>query len=363
MDVGVAIIGGGIVGVMCAAELAKRYEVVLLEKEQRLGEGASTRNSGVIHAGFYYAPGSLKAEFCVQGARILYEMCSQMDVSCVRTGKLVVAATDAGIATLETLLHRGGHNGVEGLRMIDKAELKKIEPHIDGVAALHSPVTGILDVSDLIQRCAAKSTSEGAVFLRGYAVEGIDVLSSGFRVYAKDLGSLTSRYVVNAAGLFSDDVARMVGVNSYTIHPCKGSYMRLAYAKRQLVHGLAYPAPQIGAPGLGVHFTKDVSGSVLLGPDACYVQNKDDYKVDIDEAAFLESARMLIPTLEREDIHPDYCGLRAKIVGPEEKKEQDFVIDSTSTPGMIHLIGIESPGLTASPAIAKYVRRLVEEMG
>ncbi len=363
MDVDVTIIGGGIVGVMCAVELAQRYDVMLLEKESRLGEGTSTRNSGVIHAGFYYTPGSLKTRLCVEGSRLLYEMCPKLDVPYFQTGKLVVAATDEQVGTLETLFSRGEQNGVDGLRMIDAAEMRKLEPSVEGIAALHSLNTGILDPSELIQRVAAKASSDGATLLRGYAIEGIDVLPSGFRVHARDLGSLTSRFVINAAGLFSEDVARMAGVMDYTIHPCKGSYMRLSRQKRWIVHGLVYPAPVIGAPGLGVHFTKETSGDVLLGPDAEYVESKEDYSVDVDADAFLASARELVPSIQPEDLHPDYCGLRAKIVGPNEKKEQDFVIDSTSTPGMVHLIGIESPGLTASPAIAKYVGRVLVGMG
>lgn len=359
MDTDVAIIGGGIVGVMLAAELASTYDVVLFEKETRLGEGTSTRNSGVIHAGFYYPTGSLKAELCVRGASLLYEMCEELGVPFKMSGKIVVAPDFNSVLTLEMMLKRGEQNGVEGLRFIGSAEMKSIEPNVTGAIALYSPNTGILDPSELIQRVAAKASSDGAMLLPGYAIEGIEMIPGGFCVYAHELGDMTARHVINAAGLFSDEVARMVGIDDYTIHPCKGSYMRLVSSKKDIVNGLVYPVPIIGSPGLGVHFTKEISGDVVVGPNAEYVTGKD-YNLDVDE--FLESARKMIPSLTAEDLRPDYCGLRAKTIGPNEKREQDFVIDSVSTPGMIHLIGIESPGLTASPAIAKYVKGLLDGM-
>jgi D-amino-acid oxidase len=344
-DVDTVVIGGGVVGLACAFELAQAGSVLLLERGPRLGEGASTRNSGVIHSGIYYPAGTLKARLSVEGAERLYAWCAGRGVPHARCGKLVVAATAEDLDGLETLRAQGEANGVKGLRLLDRAAFRKFEPEVEGVQALQVPSAGILDPAGLVASLATAARERGVEILlnaEALRIEG-NAVESG-------RGSVRARFIVNAAGLFS---GRFSGI---PIHPCRGEYAAVVPSRRELVKALVYPAPHPG-PGLGVHFTRTVDGDLLVGPNARYVQDPEDYEGDpTPVAAFWESARRLVPALGIADLRPAYAGIRAKLSG--DGNFRDFGILKAGP--VVHLAGIESPGLTASLALASEVARRLQ---
>lgn len=363
-DADVLVIGGGAVGLASAAALARAgRSVVVLERGDAIARETSTRNSEVIHAGIYYPRDSLKATLCVAGRRALYERCERLGIPHRRTGKLIVATDDAERATLETLAERGRENGVEGLRTIDAAEVRRLEPDVAAVAALVSPETGIVDAHALCLSYLAEAEAHGALLVLNTEVTEIEPRAHGYRATTRDAagesGALDCGAVVNAAGLHADAVAEFAGLDvaarGYRIHPCKGDYFALAASAPLRASQLLYPVPT-GA-GLGVHVTLDLGGRIRFGPDAEYV-DEPHYRIDPAKAGdFARAARRYLPAIREDWLTPDFAGVRPKLSGPGEPP-RDFVVCEESDaglPGFVNLIGIESPGLTASSAIAERV--------
>jgi L-2-hydroxyglutarate oxidase LhgO len=367
----IVIIGGGVVGCAIARAVSARWQdVFLLEQYPKLGMATSSRNSGVIHSGIYYPKNSLKARHCIEGNRLTYEFCEKHRVPFRHTGKLVVAANAHEEEELAALKRKGEDNGVEGLRLIGPAEIRKREPHIAGAAAIEVPSTGIVSAEELVHAYARVAAGQGAEIVMHARVVSLEPGKETIRVgvlIGNEEGALgetiEARCVINAAGLYADEVAALLGNNSWKIHPVRGEYCEIRGARASLINELVYPLPHVHGLSLGVHFTKTLWGTVLVGPTATYVEGKDNYERDrLPIAAFAESAKTLLPEIEEKDLHLGYSGLRPKLVPPEGKGIADFVI--TRDPGVpqaIQLVGIESPGLTAAPAIAEYVAQLVAE--
>lgn len=360
----VVIVGGGVVGCAVAAELVPRVsDVFLLEALPRVGLVTSSRNSGVIHSGIYYAPASLKARHCVEGNRLIYEFCAAHGVPHQRTGKFVVATTAEEEQELHALLARGRENGVSGLELLTATELRRHEPHVAGRAALRVPSTGLLVSEDLVKAYAAAAQRHGAYIATEARLESVEPAAAGVRLRAGQAGELETRVLVNTAGLHADEVAALFGFTRYKIYPCRGEYWEVAPAKAHLVNALVYPTPDPTGLSLGVHLTKTLWGTLLLGPNARYVADKDDYERDLEpRETFCARVQKLLPQLRPDDLRPAYSGLRAKLTPPGQHGAEDFVVTrDPSYPHVIHLIGIDSPGLTSAPALAKRVAQLVLE--
>jgi glycerol-3-phosphate dehydrogenase len=370
----VVIIGGGVVGCALACEIAARTEdVFLLEQLPKLGMATSTRNSGVVHSGIYYVPGSLKGRLCVSGNVMTKEFCAAHDVPHNNCGKLVVASHESEIADLEKLAENGRANGVEGLRMVDRARIREREPHIAAVAALEVPSTGIVEAEALVKAYARIAVDRGANILNHARVVEMTPCADSIAVVI-EIGdpadpaslqreSIEARCVVNAAGLYADEVAAMLGNTRYRIYPVRGEYAEVQRSSAHLVNALVYPLPHPGGLTLGVHLTRTMWGTILVGPSARYVDDKNDYERDrLPVEDFLHSAHTLLPELKLEDLHLAYSGLRPKLVPPTGHGLADFVITRDPVHSRaIQLVGIESPGLTAALAIARHVAPMVAE--
>ncbi|MEA1958209.1 MAG: NAD(P)/FAD-dependent oxidoreductase [Chloroflexota bacterium] len=368
--VDIAVIGAGVIGLAVAAEVAREgRNVYVIERGETFGREASSRNSGVIHAGIYYPEGSLKARLCVEGNRLLYELCERYGIAHRRTGKLIVAVSDDEVAQLESLRERGERNGADGLRMISMKQLKSLEPNVEGIAALFSSSTGVVDAHALMRYYLVRAQDEDAHIVFNTEVVAIERANDGYRVSVDDGSgsfSILSRVVINCAGLDCDEVANMTGIDvdnaGYRLHYCKGEYFSVGGGKSKYIEHLIYPVPLPRVTGVGIHVTLDLDGRMLLGPSAEYV-DKVDYAIDNrNQKAFYESVKPFLPFIEYEDLAPEMAGVRAKLQGPDDDI-RDFVIREESDrdlPGLIDLIGIESPGLTASPAIARYVGGIVD---
>ena len=369
-EIDIIIIGAGVVGLAIAAEVSRTNKnIFVFEKNPTFGLETSSRNSEVIHAGMYYPDNSLKAKFCVEGNHLLYEFCEKYSIKHKRLGKLIVAADDAETKELERLYRQGIKNGISGLQMLTRDEIKLLEPNVEAVAGLLSPSTGVLDSHDLMKTFYGCAKENGVAFVFGAEVISINRNAGGYEVGIQDSErtySLTGSVVINAAGLFSDKVAQMAGIDvekaGYRLHYCKGAYFSLNPKIRRLVNRLVYPVPE--QAGLGTHVTLSLDGNMRLGPNTKYVDNIE-YTVDErDRVDFFIAAHRYLPSIEIDDLSPDFAGVRPKL----QAKGQgfcDFVIRDEADkglPGLINLIGIESPGLTASPAIAKYVAEIVAEI-
>jgi L-2-hydroxyglutarate oxidase LhgO len=367
----VLIIGGGVIGCAIAREVSQQWQdVFLVEQFPKLGMATSTRNSGVIHSGIYYPKGSLKARHCVEGNRLSYEFCVKHNVPYRKTGKLVVAANASEEHELEALAQRGRENGVEGLTIVGPKEIQAREPHIRGTAALDVPSTGILSAEDLVRTHARLATDNGAHIVTHAKVVALTPTPGAVRVDLEigDEGelqkeSIEARCVVNAAGLFADEIAAMLGNKSWRIYPVRGEYCEIRGPRSNLINSLVYPLPHHDGLSLGVHFTKTLWGTVLVGPTASYVEGKDNYERGrLPIRDFAESAKTLLPEVEERDLQLGYSGLRPKLVPPTGKGIADFVITrDPSVPQAVHLVGMESPGLTAASSVAKHVSELVAE--
>ncbi len=372
MDIDTTIIGAGVVGLAVAAELAARgVSVIVLERHERFGQETSSHNSEVLHAGLYYPTGSLKARLCLEGNGILRQLAREGALPLKLIGKLVVGNQNE-TGSLEALLARATDNGVEGIRLLSRQEIRRMEPHLSSTVALFSAHTGILDSHALMRLFLTRALDHGADIAFQTEVIGVEPITGGFRLHTRggdgSLFSLDSERVVNAAGLGSDQIAAMAGIDvdaaGYRLHPCKGDYFSTSPRCWRLVNHLIYPAPKPKSAGLGIHVTLDLTGRMRLGPDAVYVSHTQIPNARVDpcrKEAFASAVQQYLPAISVDDLEPEFCGIRPKLQGPGEPFRDFVVTDETSRglPGWVNLIGIESPGLTAAPAIAREVARIM----
>ncbi len=382
-----AVVGAGILGLAVARELARRHprrSLVLLEREQHAGVHQTGHNSGVVHAGIYYKPGSLKAQLCVQGARQLYEYCQARAIAVQRCGKLIVALEPSQLPALEELERRGRANGVPGLRRLRGEEIVELEPHARGLAALHSPATGIVDFAAVAAAYGEDVTTAGGLLACGCAVRSI-ALAGGRIALGHTRGELRARHAVFCAGLWSDRLATLAGADpDPQIVPFRGAYLRLVPARRELVRALIYPVPDPRLPFLGVHLTRRVDGEVLVGPTALLAPARAAYRLrDVDlrdlaqtlawpgtrrmarrwwrtgiaelrhaasRAALARAAARFVPALRPDDVEPAFAGVRAQALARDGSLLDDFVF--SQTPRALHVRNAPSPGATSALAIA-----------
>ena len=361
----IAVVGGGIVGLAVARELLERrpgLRLAVVEREAEVGRGQTGANSGVIHAGIYYAPGSLKAQLCVEGARRLYEYCDARGIAHERCGKLVVAVDDAELPRLDELERRGHANGVPGLRRLGAEALREIEPEARGVAALHSPHTGIVDFAAVARALAADVAEHGGEVLLSHDPSQVRANKWVFCA-----GRDASRLAV-AAGLPEDP----------RIVPFRGAYLQLKPEARRLVRGLIYPVPDPALPFLGVHLTRTIDGRVLLGPTAMLIPSPPtlgwpgtwrvarrfwrtgvtELRLAAGRRAFAEACRRYVPAIDPADVERAFAGTRAQAVARDGTLVDDFVVHEA--PGSVHVRNAPSPAATSSLALAGLIADRVE---
>jgi L-2-hydroxyglutarate oxidase LhgO len=362
----IVVVGAGIVGLAVAARLSERNEsVYVLERNTSFGQETSTHNSGVIHSGIHYPPNSLKARLCVKGRLMIHEICEKYRIPYKKLGKLTVAENEEEMDELEKLMHWGEENGVEDLKILDKEEIKILEPNVEANKALYSPSTGIVEPDELMNYFYVKASENGAFLVTKTEVTGLKKVNDGYELSGTSFGekfTIKAESVVNCAGLHSDKIAKLIGLDveklGYRLHYCKGDYFRLR--GKSPVKMLVYPIPK--GPGLGIHLTPDLSGVLRLGPNAYYV-NDISYNVSSGEREFRESVERFLPCITNYQLIPDFAGVRPKLQGPGEGF-RDFIIRHEADKGLfgfINLIGIESPGLTAAPAIGEFVSEIYEK--
>lgn len=370
-ELDVLVIGAGVVGLACAAELARAgRSVVVLERNAKHGQETSSRNSGVVHAGLYYPSDSLKAELCVRGRELLYARCERFAIPHRKLGKLLVAVDEQERDELALIHARGLANGAGALRMLEAAEVAALEPNVRALAGLLSPESGIVDGHALMDSYRAEAVAHGATIGVATEVVGIEPLAhGGFALATQRLDAADSsftvhaRSVINAAGLHAQRIAQLAGLDVATskleLHLCKGDYFVLAPRLRGLVSRLVYPVPVHA--GLGIHITLDLGGKLSAGPDTEYVAEAH-YAIDANKARVFGAAlRRYLPAVRDEDLSPDYAGIRPKLQGPTDAFRDFVLLDGVShgAPGLVSLLGIESPGLTASAALAQRVAAML----
>ena len=390
------VVGAGILGLAVAREALRRdpdLRVRVVEREERVGAHQTGHNSGVVHAGIYYAPGSLKARLCVEGARDLYAFCARHDVPVERCGKVIVALTEDEVPGLDALEWRGRQNGVPGLRRLDRRGLRDLEPHAEGVAALHSPATGIVDFPAVARALAREVIEDGGRITLGRAVTGVESRPGEVVLRTAD-GDLAARHAVFCAGAWSDRLAVAAGASpDPRIVPFRGAYLRLRPERRDLVRSLIYPVPDPSLPFLGVHLTRHIDGDVLVGPTALMVGARDAYRLrrlrpaDLgatlgwpgtwrmarrwwrtglsemgyaaNRAAFVRAAQRYVPELQPADVLPGPSGIRAQALARDGALVDDFVISHTGR--ALHVRNAPSPAATSSLAIARLIADRAEE--
>jgi glycerol-3-phosphate dehydrogenase len=357
----VLIIGAGVIGCAIARELAKfKIKTVLLEKETDVACGVSKGNSGVLHTGLYYPKGSLKAKLCVEGRLMFPELAKQLDVPYSLCGKHVVARTEEELKDLEDLKAVGEGNGVKGLTIVSGEELKKREPKMDGLYALYSPVAGIFPPYLFAIALAENALNNGVKVHVNTEVLGINQLNNHFEV-TTNKGVFCTDIIVNSAGLYADKISSMVGLDNYMLYPCRGEYLILDKKCKGLINSMIYPVPPKVAGVLGVHLTPSPSGNILIGPSAEFINSREDTRTTKEKAQqLIEGAKDLMPSIPLNEIIYGFSAVRSKITPPEEKTSRDFIIQE-DLENFINLIGMESPGLTSSPAIAKMVVGMIKQ--
>jgi L-2-hydroxyglutarate oxidase len=390
IETDVLVIGGGLVGLstaMFVKQMQPRSTVTLIEKDAVLAAQQSGHNSGVLHAGIYYEPGSLKAKFCVEGNRALSKLCERFDIPMSRCGKVIVGNTEQEKDRLERLYERGIENGVQGLRLISRRELREIEPHVDGSKALYAPESAIIDfvkvaaVYAKIFRNAGGEVHLNTEFISAKLEDGRHRVVTSQQEY-------DSKLIINCAGLHADIVARNTGNPSdLRIIPFRGEYFQLREDRRELVKGLVYPVPDPSLPFLGVHFTTRVDGTVEAGPNAILATCREGYsrrdfsmrdvastlsfpgfwllisrnikpglseiQRTLSKAAFVKGLQQLIPEIQENDLEPGGSGVRAMAVDRRGRMIDDFHIEET--PGAIHVLNAPSPAATSSLMIGKHI--------
>jgi L-2-hydroxyglutarate oxidase LhgO len=355
----IVIAGAGVVGLATARALAMRgREVCVLERHPRAGTETSSHNSGVIHAGLYYPAGSLKARLCVDGRDRLYAYCATAGIPHVRCGKLIVAnaGEEPELDRIAGLARAAGAH----VEHVDRAFIARREPHVRAESALWSPDTGWLDADAYLRALAADVTKYDGVILTGTPLVGVEPCGRGALTIVTPHERIEATTLVNAAGLFSDDVSRLAGGEEFQIYPCRGEYAALAPSARHLVNGLVYPVPHASGHGLGVHVTRTLGGEVWIGPNARFQDDKLDYernRVPLED--FLEPTRELLPEVTLADLRLGGSGIRPKLHPPSERFADFMIRRDARNPQLVHAAGIESPGLTASLAIAETISKLV----
>jgi len=391
----VAIVGGGIIGLATARALLERApsaRLVILEKEPRLGMHQTGHNSGVIHSGIYYRPGSYKAKLCVEGKTLMREFCAAHGIPVVECGKVIVATREDELPRLQTLYERGIANGVR-IEMIDRDRLRELEPHAAGLRAIHSPTTAIVDFSDVVRALARDLTARGVAIETDAKVLAVVRTRDGIEIGTSRL-AVDARSLVNCAGLYSDAIARMSGAEpDMRIVPFRGEYYMIRPERRELVRSLIYPVPDPEFPFLGVHFTNTVHGDVEAGPNAVLAFAREGYDLtrvnvrelaetlayrgvwhmarrywrmgsyemyrSLSKKAFVTALQRLVPGIRPEDVSPGGAGVRAQAVAPDGSLIDDFRI--VDTDNAVHVLNAPSPGATASLAIGRHIAGVAGE--
>jgi L-2-hydroxyglutarate oxidase LhgO len=397
MTYDVAIIGGGILGLATARALLERFpslSLVLCEKEAELATHQTGHNSGVIHSGIYYKPGSYKAKLCVEGAKLAVEFCDANGIKYDRCGKVIIATSQEELPRLRTLYERGMANGVPGVTMIDAERVREIEPHVRALAGIHSPNTAIVDWGEVAAAIGRDLAARGVTIERNFPVSAITRVRGGGVAVSTTQHSITARRIVNCAGLYSDVVARLAGAEpEVQIVPFRGEYYMLRPESEHLVHGLIYPVPDPEFPFLGVHFTRTIHGEVEAGPNAVLAFAREGYAWgrarpgellgtlryrgfwsmarkywrtgayevyrSLSKAAFVKALQRLVPELKPEDVKPGGSGVRAQAVRRDGTLVDDFSI--VTSPDAIHVLNAPSPAATASLAIGRHIAGLAAE--
>ena len=358
LDFDAVVIGAGVVGLAIANELCDVIDnVLVLDKESDFGQHVSSRHSGVIHSGIYYVPNSLKARLCVEGNNLLYKFCEENAVDYLNCGKLVVGHNDEDFNKLKELKNNGISNGVKGLELLDLEGAKKKEPLVKCKHALWVPTTGIVDSHGLMQTLEKLCQTKGAIVQYKSEIISLSFNSGTYKIgLSNDDTIIHAKYVINSAGLWCDSIADMLGIDKYKLHFYKGDYYGLRDKTRY--NCLIYPLPE--EMGLGIHSVIQLDGSVSFGPNAYPVENLD-YSIDNSFHNDFYNSISKYLDIDREKLYPDYAGIRPKSFKSGEAPK-DFIINNETSlgfPNLINLIGIESPGLTSSLAIGKYIKKIL----
>ena len=368
----VTIIGAGVVGLSVTNSISEKYsDVFLIERHSSFGNETSSRNSEVIHASIYYPQNFLKGKLCLEGNDRMYRLCSENNIPHVNCGKLIVATTEEEVSRLPGILETARNNGAKGVEIIDKNEIKKLEPDIHALAAIKCPTSGVVDSHSLMAYFEAKAIDNGANIVYNHELNGIDKVSDGYILTIKPNDSeeikIHTKILINCAGLGSGKVSEMLGIDidkiNYRINYCKGMYFRVNHNMEKYPKMLIYPVPP-EAGSVGVHTCPDLAGGMRLGPYDKWVE-EIEYSVDPGlQQTFYEQAKQYLPFLSYQDISPDTAGIHPKTQRPGEGF-RDFIIrheEDKGLPGFINLVGIESPGLTSSPAIGPYVLKILNDI-
>lgn len=367
------IVGAGVVGLAIATKLSNEYKdktILLIEKHKSFGQETSSRNSEVIHSGIYYPKDSEKSRLCIEGNKLLYEFCIKYNIEHQKIGKLIIARNDQEIESINDLYCNAISNGVKNIELIDEKEIEKLEKNIKAKMAIYSKDTGIVNSHNLMKKLESICNENDVLLGYGNKFENFYVENTRYISELVDVNGnkelISSKCIINCGGLFADQIASKMGLDviklGYKIYPCKGEYFSIINSKSKLINHLIYPPPLKNLKGLGIHITKSLDGKVRLGPSAFYV---DELDYDIDDTnldLFYNSTKEFLPFIDRSDIKVDMSGIRPKIQGPNDEVK-DFIInheENNGLKGIINLIGIESPGLTSSLAIANYVYSIVK---
>lgn len=393
----IVIIGAGVIGSALANRLSKRFQVkiAIIEKENSIGYHASSRNSGVIHSGFYYKPNSLKARFCVEGNKQLDNYCTSKNIPYKRTGTLVVGKTQTDENNLEALLKRSKENMVPGVRIINEIELKEMEPFTNGKFALYSPMGSIVDSKRLVESLGIEAEKNGVKILLNQKVKGIKTKHNKIFI-TTSMKEISTKFVINCAGVYADSIAKMMGLKlNYQIIPFRGEYFELPENKSHMVNSMIYPIPDPDLPFLGIHLTKTIENKVIVGPNAVLAPGKEAYRnkdVNFNElieilsyggfwkmlkknhkrvesefiqslikARFLKKVCELIPEIKSDELIKSYSGIRAQLVEKNGELVDDLVVKKYGN--SIHVLNVVSPGMTCSlPFVDYIIEKYVEKL-